>query len=340
MSKVKFFVGLILLSGFLLEVTGQDPKEYHQSQQGLLGRVRSMTEKRFTASESNGEIVKGSLRGLDTFSYNESGFLLECTNSNADGLIRMDVNHYDERGNRIEESRFDSDGEPVYKITYQYDLRGNQIEKVVHDYRGKPEFRINTTYNEHGGVLKIKKTYISLPATDKTIVENTYDAQGRLLEERMNDLRGPVKILYAYDHAGNKSEMGLYKSKKRLLERETFAYDANGRLIENLIYEGEDLLTGKITLAYDEKGNLTMKSRYSSDGQLLERETHEFKYDTSDNLVMEKHQKVYRGTDESSEMSVYSNIEGKGNWLKKLYYRDGSIQFVVEREIKYYEEGS
>lgn len=327
----------LLLTGFLSEVMGQQPLDYHKSQKGLFGKVQLMTEKRFKANESNAEIVKGSLHGQDTFSYNKSGFLQACTYSNGDELIRRDVNLYDDRGNRIEESRYDSNGELVYKNTYQYDLRGNQVEKVVHDYRGKPEFRINTLYNEHGDVLKITKTYISLPAPAKTLVENSYDDQGRLIEERMSNLTGPVRIVHRYDKAGNKIESGMYASKKRMLERETYMYDEKGRMTENSIFEGQDFLRIKISMSYDDKGHLIMKSRYSTDGQLLERETHEFEYDTFDNLVMEKHQKFHAGADQSSEMHIYSNFDENGNWLKKLYYRDGSIQFVVEREIRYFE---
>ena len=329
---------LALLSGFFTNSRGQEPVEYHKAEQGLFGKVRFMAEKRYDALQTDGEIVKGPLRGNDTYSYNQAGCLLENTTSNADGLIRRDVHRYENDQNRVEEIRYDSDGALVYRNTYLYDEKGNQVEKTVHDDRGKPQFRIHTTYDDRGAVLKIKKTYVSLPAPAKTIVENSYDDHGRLIEERMSDLMGPVRIQYRYDEQGRKIEMNLYQSKKKLVERQTFVYDGESRLIENVIYQGNDMLTGKILCEYDERGNLSMKSRFASDGQLLERETHEFQYDPSGNLVMENHFRFYQGTAETSEISEYSNFDKMGNWQWKLQSRNGIAEALVEREIKYYEE--
>lgn len=331
-----FLIFLVLCTG--IDLLGQDlSADYHKDHQNLHGRVQSMTETSFMAKQENGKIVKGKLLGHDSFTYNEEGYLLEATHSNAAGLLWRDVNAYDVQGLRIEEHRTNAEGDLVYKNTYQYDLQGNQIEKTAFDHRGKPQFRINRTFNGNGDVLMVKRTSVSIPGQSQTIVENIYDEKGRLIEERMNDLTGPVKILNSYDNKGNKVETHLYESKKKLIERQTFAFDEKGRMMENAIYEGSEVSGDKIVYAYDERGNLTEKSHYKKDGQLLERETHQFAYDTLDQLMMERHGKYYQGTDESVEMSEYDDFDQNGNWRSNSISKNGSPETIIERKITYYE---
>jgi hypothetical protein len=333
--RMERFLSIVLLTGVAAVAMAQDPSDYHRSAQDLTGNVRSMIEKSFRAQTSDQQADQKKLIVHDTYTYNQEGYLLEATHANADGLIWTDMNTYDDQGNRVVELRNDPQQKLIYKNTFQYDNQGNQIEKVIFNYMDKPVSRITSTFTKTGDIQIIKKA--NIPGKAKIIVENIYDDKGRLIEERMSDLAGPVKIINMYDNAGNKTESKLYDSRKRLLERETYSYDTNGKLIENIIYGEKDMLASKIRFAYDEKGNLSEKSRFDADGQILERDRHEFKYDASDNLLWEKHHRFYIGTEESSEGSEYAEFDDKGNWRRKLLSRDGSPQMVIERQIEYHE---
>lgn len=319
----------------VLQVFAQDQKDYHKNIQNLKGKIKSMVEKSFYASENEGKILKKGLIYQDSLSYNEGGFLLEMKHSNSNNLLWRDVNKFDENGNRIEEHRYGGEGDLVYKNIYQYDTFGNQIQKIAYNYQEKLQFKIDNAYDKNGNLLTTNK--IMPGGQKKTIKKNIYDDKGFLVEETMYDLtERPMMIINKYDDYGNKIVTELYSEKKKFIEKETFKYDKNGKLIEKVFYDSPNNFSRKIVYIYNNRGDMVEKSHYQKNGELLERDTYEFKYDIFENFIEEKHFKYYLGAKETNESSKYFNFDEYGNWREKLFYKDGKLHSIIEREIEYH----
>lgn len=331
--KTRLVVTIVM--GCAQMARAQAPEDYHKDGQGLRGKVKSLVETRYGVSQGGVGEEKVRKIAQDTYTYNEAGYLLEAIHAGPSETLWRDFHVYDSRGNRTEAGRYNGQGELIWKNTYKYDQSGLEVEKGAFDHRGKPTFTIYSSYNARGEVLTIKKAASTGKA--RTIAENIYDANGRLIEERLNDLTGPVNILNTYDEAGNKVESALYDSKKRLEEKQTFRYDADGRLIENVVYTSPDFSGRKILFAYDDKGNLVSRSRYGPDGQLLEKDAFAFEYDDSGYLIKEGHARFYAGMAEANETTAYASFDAMGNWLRKSEAKNGIAQYLTERQIQYFD---
>jgi len=76
---------------------------------------------------------------------------------NPDGSLRLKLkytNKYDEKGNQIENDRFNAIGKLSKRTTYKYDGQGNQIETNVYSDDGKLLYRANTTYDSSSNCIE------------------------------------------------------------------------------------------------------------------------------------------------------------------------------------------
>ncbi|WP_242084938.1 RHS repeat domain-containing protein [Aestuariivivens sediminis] len=333
--KLLFFN--LMISCFSFNIFAQGQGDYHKSDQNLKGEVHKMVESGYNGDLVDGVVIKKRLLYQDFYSYNHDGFILELRHTNSEILLWRDINVFDGNNNRIEEYRYDGDGNLIFKNTYTFNSLGNQIEKIAYNNNEKVEFKIKNTYNDNGDLMTINRVG-SLGQT-KVIKKNLYNDEGLLTEEIMYNLTGkPMKIINKYDINGNKIQLELFNSKKKLEEKQMFKYDDNGNLVEHTIFDTPEYLSRKILYSYDNKGNISEKSQYQSKGELLEKDTYEFIYDNLDNLIEEKHYKYYIGTKESTESIKYSNFDENNNWEEKLIYKNGLLNSIVDRKIEYYSQ--
>jgi hypothetical protein len=115
----------------------------------LKGKVKSFKWTSYYAKERFGEIVKRDRQKIycclgrpdniqepvfmAVYEYDEQGNKIVLSGYDSDGdLDFRDVNKYDEQGNEIEVSRYDSDGDLDIRDAYQYDFDrlGNWIKRV------------------------------------------------------------------------------------------------------------------------------------------------------------------------------------------------------------------
>jgi hypothetical protein len=168
-------------------------------------------------------------------------------------LYRVRIDHYipqnDEYPNSVRPSEWT-----------EYDRTGKQIEygplcgalsnvPPGHSTQGFDETRnllIETSYDHRNRI------------TSKSIWQ--YDSEGREVSFHMTDAEGHLKYkwIYAYDAAGNKTDMALYV--------------------------GEELQR-RVSYSYNERGLVAIYSSYRADGSLINREGYSYIYDEQGNWV-------------------------------------------------------
>jgi len=107
----------------------------------LKGNVKFIARSTYKAVEKFGEIEKDYLSYKDTYKYDEKGNMIEENKYNADGSLKSkDTYKYDEKGNRIEVICNNADGILYYKFTfkYEFDATDNWIKKTF-TADGKPK---------------------------------------------------------------------------------------------------------------------------------------------------------------------------------------------------------
>ena len=163
----------------------------------LKGKVKSIKETTYQAVEKFGQIEKGDVL-VDSSAvytddghfkiYNEKGNKIEENYYNSNGRLYSKTTYkYDEKGNMIEDNFYDSDdGSLIYKNTYKYDEKGNKIEEYHYDEDGKFNYKYTYKYDEKGN----------------NIEKNNYDSNGRL----------DSKYTYEYDKNNNWTQRIEYKN--------------------------------------------------------------------------------------------------------------------------------
>ena len=175
----------------------QSEKKNDLTEENLKGKVKSITENTYEAVEKFGQIEKGDVL-VDSSAvytddghfkiYNEKGNKIEENYYNSNGRLYSKTTYkYDEKGNMIEDNFYDSnDGSLIYKNTYKYDEKGNKIEEYHYDEDGKFNYKYTYKYDEKGN----------------NIEKNNYDSNGRL----------DSKYTYEYDKNNNWTQRIEYKN--------------------------------------------------------------------------------------------------------------------------------
>ena len=188
---------LATLSVLCLVSCNQSEKKNDLTEENLKGKVKSITENTYEAVDKFGQIEKGDVL-VDSSAvytddghfkiYNEKGNKIEENYYNSNGsLIYKNTYKYDEKGNMIEDNFYDSDdGSLIYKNTYKYDEKGNKIEEYHYDEDGKFNYKYTYKYNEKGNMIE----------------KNNYDSNGRL----------DYKYTYEYDKNNNWTQRIEYKN--------------------------------------------------------------------------------------------------------------------------------
>ena len=175
----------------------QSEKKNDLTEENLKGKVKSITENTYEAVNKFGQIEKGDIL-VDSSAvytddghfkiYNEKGNKIEENYYNSNGRLYSKTTYkYDEKGNMIEDNFYDSDdGSLIYKNTYKYDEKGNKIEEYHYDEDGKFNYKYTYKYDEKGN----------------NIEKNNYDSNGRL----------DSKYTYEYDKNNNWTQRIEYKN--------------------------------------------------------------------------------------------------------------------------------
>jgi hypothetical protein len=245
-----------------------DIKTHELDGEYLFGKVKSVKEFSYEASERFGKIEKGD-RGRksdfwehDKFQvFNPQGNTIEITTYESNGNLLAKYSYkyqYDNKENVTERSGYKSDATLTDKIVYKYDDKDNLVEVE--------------TYNSDG-TLDDKKTY-QYDVNGNNIEENVYSSNGNL----------SYKFVTKYDDNGNNVERIQYDSDGTISDKLTIEYDGNDNATELKWYNKDGSLSSIFTWSHDEQGNQTERRKYEPDGSLTAKTTYE--YDDRNNSVM------------------------------------------------------
>lgn len=191
------------------------------------------------------------------YTYDERGNVVDVTTYDFQGELDFKVvTKYDEKGNPIERTWYDFPGTLVKKFFYKYDEKGNQVESTTYDSQGQLKCKFLTKYDEKGNM-----------------VEQIYD-------------NSPwSKSVYKYDGKGNMVEEATYYSDGKLMWKTTYKYDEKGNIVEKLGHHLWLRSDGRTTYKYDEEGDEVVvmeyiwKSAFGKTQEIpVEKTVHEYEY--------------------------------------------------------------
>ncbi len=269
---------LVLISLILFSCNNEKVNNL-STDEGIEGKVKFISESDFEAKEKFGELAKDSLLFKITYSYDESGNEIEESSFDSKGSLLSKMSfEYDEAGNPIESNRFNSDGSLAHKFIFKYNDQGKVRERSAYD--STLDNKCIFKYNEAG----------------KVIEKYNYYSDGTLDD----------KMIYKYKNQDKEVEINCYNSIDSVISRTVSKYDENGKEIESNFYN-----PGGNTIW------LTSSNKYNADGLLVE------------NIYFEIERK------KSVSKYIYK-FDKKGNWIEKSKYVDNKPSQITVREIEYY----
>ena len=145
---------LVILSVLCLASYGQLEKKSEKkndlTEENLKGKVKSIKETTYKAVDKFGQIEKGDVLNNYFNIYNEKGNKIEENWYNSDGRLHSKYTYkYDEKGNMIEENWYESDGSLYEKHTYkyEYDKNNNWTQRI--EYKNTIPHRITEKIIEY-----------------------------------------------------------------------------------------------------------------------------------------------------------------------------------------------
>lgn len=285
---MKIKISIILILMILISSYSYIKKENNDlSEFNLKGKVKSVREFTYENIDNLEDIQKNKPSGKFVVFYNIKGNLTKRYSYHSDGRLvvnniykydnegflieriiftlgEMDFRYtfkYDEKGNKIEMTCYNSDGSLNDKTTYKYDIKDNQVEIIMYNSNEKLEEKSEYTYNDKDikmdGKLELFKPDGSLD----------------------------FSTIYNYDEKGNKIELYSYESNRNFRNNDTFKYDDKGNLIEFISLYPNGNVYSKDTYKYDEKGNQIEKITFNSNSEIKENITTKYDYDENENWV-------------------------------------------------------
>ncbi|WP_196893624.1 hypothetical protein [Aureivirga marina] len=214
----------------------------------LVGKVKSVKESKYKATENFGVIVKRNLLKTEFYVFNFYGQLKEKNEFTSTGeLEKKYIFEFNTRGKCVSMNRYNPNGSLFGKMIYHYDATDKVNMYTVVDEIGNMKFRIVYVYNKKG-MLKSETLY----KNDANVLSfKTYenDAYGNVIVENYfadkKDLQ-LEKTTYEYDKKGNLIKKGNYKIKKEkkldkfyLVDQISYVYkyDKNFNWTQKVIYK-------------------------------------------------------------------------------------------------------
>jgi antitoxin component YwqK of YwqJK toxin-antitoxin module len=107
---------------------------------------------------------------------------------------------FNDNGNEIEKSGYNSDGSLKYKYTYKYDDNGNRIEGKSKRYNSDGSSKYKRTYKYDDNGNTIKKKWYNSEGSFKSVITYKYDDNGNEIETKMYNSDGSLEYKYTYKY--------------------------------------------------------------------------------------------------------------------------------------------
>ena len=251
-THVLIFLFLIIFSGCSANHSSNENRE-----KILEGRVRTVTEKAFSAKEKFGEVLKDyetvipriylyDIGFLYFFSdhlirqnYDKKGQVISMDFYDTDGDLTYHVNVLYEDGRRVKDNLYDSDGDLVAFVSYTYDIHGKMNQQIVFHDEGK-EFRsVSSEYDEQERL--ISNTFLAAGSNFQSRFQHEYEKSTRRKSTIIHTKDGDETILtYSYyENDFIKQVEYKYGWSVGLIEF-VYEFDKKGNWIKKIIYEDGD----------------------------------------------------------------------------------------------------
>ncbi len=208
-------LSIILLT--LLSITACSVRKIKRTdleKKHLRGKVKSVKMTKYKTIAKKDKIEKGQVWGnIRKYTFNYQGYIVEETLYKNGTLGERYTYQYDDKGNQIKRSWYNSDGSLEDKTTYLYDDRGNKVKRDCYNSDGSLRIKWTYQYNDRNKLIKLAK----------------YNADGSLR----------FKNIYQYDDRGNKFRQDCYKSDGSLRYKNTwkYQYDNQGNWVRKIEYQ-------------------------------------------------------------------------------------------------------
>lgn len=320
-----------------------DLETYIEEQKLQISPITSITLKVLDLDPSSHKAISGTEKILSQDVFNKQGTQIEKHRYDQNwGYTYTD--RYDDQGDWIENSRYNSDGSvefqfkmkfdnlgnkierfeyPASKTIFEFDEHGNEIKHSKYNADNKLETQITTEYiyDELGN--KIRELKYKADSSLGYQKDFTYDKYGNLSEEfeTKNSSGIDIHFKYQYDELGNQIETSSHLLDGSL---ETLKiYDVQGHLLEQSHYNANGSLHYKKEYNFDEKGNKTQYSFYNSKGLQSQNNT-AYTYDEYGNIL----------ENSTSDHKIVYKYDEKGNQIElSRYNAEGNLGFQHKRKV-------
>ena len=232
-------------------------------------------------------------------------------------------------------------------VTYTYDVNDNLTQEVTKDPSGNLLSEYDYVNDADGNRVQATETTLQADGTlSKVQINDRYDALGRLIEEKSQDLTGDqpaadYTIDYTYDLAGNRLSMVtttpsgtvtyVYNGNDELLTQmssdgtvTTYTYDANGSLLLEQV-NGQTVEQ----YTYNLQNQMLTATSYNTAGGQTQVTTTTYDYDNDGNKVRtETSVSVNGGAATTTATDYVVDEQNPSGYAQVLEQRDGTTHAV------------
>lgn len=243
-----------------------------------------------------------------------------------------------------------------YNCKVEYNQDGRKVQDTEYDKQGSK----TTYYNEEDKVIKTEE--YKNGELDKTTT-HTYNKKGAVVESHavMADGSTHYRATNKYNKKGLlKTQMHRMGKDENLRSRKEFEFNDQDKMVSSVTYDGDGQVDSRTTRAfnemgkelestmeymkepmrkhsvrtkytYNEKGDLIGMDKYDLSGNLTDVQTFEPQYDAKGKRVLPK-------PEENKDTGIITEEDEHGNWLRKTYFLNNVPEYVVVRQLAYFNE--
>ena len=239
------------------------------------------------------------------------------------------------KGERLFEDGFDYYHFEVPKGGFlKFNKKGSFEEVINYDKTDIIKNKNIFSYNEKG-LKKEENKYDSNDIFNSKVVFK-YNEKGFLIDKSWYDEKGKLESKLVFDNniENNKISEKLYFSKGELHTFTNYKYDSDGNLTSsNKRYYNSSMISTNSYFTYDEKGNLISKISTNT----IEEGSVDSGYNYSYNENEDKTEYWFDSSSDSKTTYEYK-YDSNNNWVKRIQFDSGFPKFIIEREIKYFQQ--
>lgn len=320
---MKEILNLIILIFVLSCSTDARPvrtdNESQSSRLGLKGKVKSLVNRHFHATEEFGSGYKGKRfypEDADSSFFDINGYVSKTY-------------YTDSNGHLTDYAFFEYDSMNYRTGTFSYDNNGKLVKHNV--YKNK--------YDNNGNIIEIASmSEDNKTKSDGSKVNYKYDEKGNRTESISFDSNGNLKYktIYRYNANHKVIEESLISPIGKVICRDVYDYDKNGNRVLWDHYYSDGRLVSKIIKKYDDRNNpIYFETWGISDGKLLLENKSKRTYDLNNNILEET---SFGPNGEFDGRIIYKyRYDEHQNWIERVSYSDNNKPgSILERKIEYY----